>query len=70
MSEHTIELFLLKCAVIEAGLRATLAEYNAERSGLLAVLDDETLEPFIKQFDLSIVKMPRISPGTTRFSTF
>jgi hypothetical protein len=53
MSEHTIELFLLKCAVIETALRASLAEYNTERSSLPSVLDDENLEPFIKQFDLS-----------------
>jgi hypothetical protein len=53
MSEHTIELFLLKCAVIETGLRATLAECNTERSSFPNVLDDENLEPFIKQFNLS-----------------
>lgn len=53
MSEHTIELFLLKCAVIEARLRAILAEFNTERSSLPNVLDDEKLEPFIKQFDIS-----------------
>jgi hypothetical protein len=53
MSEHTIELFVLKCAVIEVGLRATLAEYNTDSSSLLSAVDDEQLEPFIKQFDLS-----------------
>jgi hypothetical protein len=53
MNDHTIELFLLKCAVIETGLRAILAEHNTERSSLPGVLDDENLEPFIKQFDLS-----------------
>lgn len=53
MSEHTIELFLLKCAVIETSLRTTLSEYNTERPSLPGVLEDENLEPFIKQFDLS-----------------
>lgn len=32
MSEHTVELFVLKCAVIESGLRATLAEYETGQS--------------------------------------
>ncbi len=52
MSDHTIELFVLKCAVIEGGLRATLAEFDTGRSSGLSV-DDEQLEPFIKQFDIA-----------------
>ena len=53
MSDHTIELFVLKCAVIETGLRATLAEFDTGGSGALSKADDEQLEPFIKQFDLA-----------------
>lgn len=52
MSEHTVELFILKCAVIESGLRGTLAEYDTDRSKRVGSVDDEQLEPFIKQFDL------------------
>lgn len=53
MSEHTIELFLLKCAVIESGLRSTLEEHNpgARRRG--GTFIDERMEPFIKQFELA-----------------
>lgn len=53
MSSHTIELFLLKCAVIEAGLRATLADYDVVVSSGIVQTDDEQLEPFIKQFDVA-----------------
>lgn len=53
MSTHTVELFLLKCAVIETGLRATLGEFDVGQSGGLSQADDEQLEPFIKQFDLA-----------------
>lgn len=53
MSDHTVELFLLKCAVIESGLRATLAEYDISRTDRLGSVDDEQLDPFIKQFDLA-----------------
>ncbi|MGJ4882904.1 Swt1 family HEPN domain-containing protein [Bradyrhizobium sp. HKCCYLRH3097] len=56
MSDHTVELFVLKCAVIETNLRATLAEYNTGRSGGLVKADDEQLDPFIKQFDLTTRK--------------
>jgi hypothetical protein len=54
LSSHTVELFLLKCAVIETGLRATLAEYGASSSGPLNRAPDEQLShlsPFIKQFE-------------------
>ncbi|RXT28234.1 hypothetical protein B5P46_05360 [Rhizobium leguminosarum] len=53
MSEHTIELFLLKCAVIESGLRDALEEHNpgARRRG--GTFIDERMEPFIKQFELA-----------------
>ncbi len=53
MTDHTVELFLLKCAVIESGLRSTLAEYDTNRSDQITSVDDEHLEPFIKQFDLT-----------------
>ena len=53
MSDHTVELFVLKCAVIESGLRATLAEFDTGGSGALSHVEDEQLEPFIKQFDLA-----------------
>jgi len=53
MSDHTVELFVLKCAVIETGLRATLAEFDTGGSRALSHADDEQLEPFIKQFDIA-----------------
>ncbi len=52
MSEHTVELFVLKCAVIESGLRSLLAQYNMDTTRLSGAGGDEKLEPFIKQFDL------------------
>lgn len=51
MNDHVIELFVLKCAVIESGLRATLAEFEVGGAGGLSQTDNEQLEPFIKQFD-------------------
>jgi Swt1-like HEPN len=56
MNNHTIELFVLKCAVIESELRATLAEYDTDRSKVVGNATDEQLEPFIKQFDLTTRK--------------
>ncbi len=53
MNDHIIELFVLKCAVIEAGLRASLTEFNTGASNALSQADNEQLEPFIKQFDLA-----------------
>lgn len=53
MSGHTVELFVLKCAVIETGLRASLAEFETNASSAISQADDEQLEPFIKQFDLA-----------------
>jgi len=49
---HTIELFILKCAVVESGLRESLSVvpgYRFENEDF----DDERLEPFIRQFDLA-----------------
>lgn len=53
MNDHVLELFVLKCAVIETGLRASLAEYDTGAAGTLGKTGDEELEPFIKQFDLA-----------------
>ncbi|MGO8094877.1 MULTISPECIES: Swt1 family HEPN domain-containing protein [Rhizobium] len=53
MSEHTVELFLLKCAVIESGLRATLEEHNPSAKRRAGKFIDERMEPFIKQFELA-----------------
>lgn len=53
MSEHTVELFVLKCAVIEASLRNMLAEYAVDSVRGQGAAGDEKLEPFIKQFELS-----------------
>jgi hypothetical protein len=52
MSNHTIELFVLKCSVIESGLRASLAEFNLGNDNGFSATDNVQLEPFIKQFDL------------------
>lgn len=53
MSEHTIELFVLKCAVIESGLRDSLEEHNpgARRRGGKTL--DQRMERFIRQFELT-----------------
>lgn len=53
MTDHTIELFVLKCAVIEHGLRSSLADVGTSSLGALSPSSDEQLEPFIKQFDLA-----------------
>lgn len=53
MSSHLVELFVLKCAVIETGLRASLSEYDTGATGALGQTSDEQLDPFIKQFDLA-----------------
>lgn len=53
MSDHTVELFVLKCAVIEAGLRATLEEYGEGVAARRDLARDDQLEPFIKQFELA-----------------
>lgn len=52
MSEHTIELFVLKCAVIEAGLRKVIAESSVDSAHVQSASSDEKLEPYIKQFEL------------------
>jgi hypothetical protein len=53
MNDHTVELFVLKCAVIETGLRSTLAEFDEVGSKKFDQADYEQLEPFIKQFDIA-----------------
>lgn len=53
MSEHTIELFVLKCAVIESGVRKILSEFAVDSLRGSTTTADEQLEPFIKQFELA-----------------
>lgn len=48
MSEHTVELFMLKCAVIQAGLNSEAASVNMNHP---PIESDDRLEPFIRQFD-------------------
>jgi hypothetical protein len=50
LTDHTIELFILKCAVIESGIR-TVAANSIEGSREPELSDDNRIEPFIKQFD-------------------
>jgi hypothetical protein len=52
LSAHTIELFVLKCAVVETGLRNSLAEIGMREDPFEAAVDRE-LEPLIKQFEKS-----------------
>jgi hypothetical protein len=49
---HKIELFVLKCAVIESALRASLSDHTEVAAGKTNDVIDENLEPFIRQFDL------------------
>lgn len=53
MNDHIVELFVLKCAVIETSLRASLAEFNTGSSNALSQSDNAQLEQLIKQFDLA-----------------
>lgn len=62
MNEHTVELFILKCAAIQSGVNA---ENIAANPDYARGLDDweDNLEPFIRQFELTnrrnAVKMSR-----------
>lgn len=49
---NDVELFVLKCAVIEGSLRNSLREYRVE-SLSRADLEDDRLAPYIKQFDIA-----------------
>jgi hypothetical protein len=49
---HTIELFVLKCAVIESGLRSSLDAHNPDAVRMPS-RSDEKLDRFIKQFELA-----------------
>jgi hypothetical protein len=49
---HTIELFVLKCAVIEAGVRSSLDDFNVILNRQGGGFIDERMEPFVKQFEL------------------
>ncbi|MES0212207.1 Swt1 family HEPN domain-containing protein [Mesorhizobium sp. M0028] len=51
-SDHTVELFVIKCAVIEAGLRATLSEFPDTNAAARGEFFDERIEPYIRQFAL------------------
>jgi hypothetical protein len=48
-----IELFLLKCAVIENTLRSSMAEYSEPKSAGSGDFRNDNLEPFIRQFALN-----------------
>ena len=48
-----IELFILKCAVIEGTLRTTLSEHGETEAKAIDDLFEGKLEPYIKQFDLA-----------------
>jgi hypothetical protein len=48
-----IELFVLKCAVIENELRVSLADYREPSFSRAEGLFDEKIDQFIKQFELS-----------------
>lgn len=52
ISHDRVELFLLKCAVIETDLRALTAEFADPSRALLLGKDSEILDPLVKQFDL------------------
>jgi hypothetical protein len=52
INHDRIELFVLKCAVIETDLRSLTAEYEDPSRSLLSGKDSEILEPLLKQFDL------------------
>lgn len=49
---NTIELFTLKCAVIESKIRSLRAENSDFSIGKSNELADQNLDPFIKQFKL------------------
>lgn len=53
MKDHTVELFILKCAVIEAGLERTLHGHGITSSHTSSGSTDEKIEPLIRQFDLA-----------------
>lgn len=51
-SDHTVELFVIKCAVIEAGLRNSLSVFPETGFNGRSEFIDERLEPYIRQFAL------------------
>lgn len=53
MIDPTIELFVLKCAVIESELRAVLSAHGEQGTDSFDAAVDKQLEPLIKQFELS-----------------
>lgn len=50
---HKIELFVLKCAVIESSLRSSLTEYGEADTAADDDLIRDKLDPYIRQFDLA-----------------
>jgi hypothetical protein len=52
MNEHTIQLFILKCAVIETGIRAAMEDYPVDTMSAPTSGIDPQLDPFIRQFTL------------------
>ncbi|MGY3231833.1 hypothetical protein ACVWWJ_003317 [Luteibacter sp. HA06] len=62
MNDHTVELFVLKCAVIQSGVNAENIAANPDQARGLEPWGDN-LEPFIRQFELTnrrnAVKMAR-----------
>lgn len=49
---HVVELFLLKCAVIQTDLQAVLSEYADAHAVEKDDFIGEKLDPFIKQFEI------------------
>ena len=51
--EHKIELFVLKCAVIETGLRGALQEHSDVQRDNDRDLQDDAMGRYIRQFELA-----------------
>ena len=49
--DHIIELFMLKCAVVQATLRSVLAEHSDPENFIESDFIEDRLDPYIKQFD-------------------
>jgi hypothetical protein len=64
-----VELFVLKCAVIEGELRGALAEYAEPSPVTMDSLFSDKLDAYVKQFELETATMLRGWPDTTKSST-
>jgi hypothetical protein len=51
INPEKVELFLLKCAVVEGAVKSALAPYDDARFFPDDITRDESLEPFIRQFE-------------------